>query len=60
MNLEIPELKQEISKMNDDISLKHEEKRYIKNDTIELEETVAGLKEEIKKINKSSTDLRVI
>jgi uncharacterized coiled-coil DUF342 family protein len=59
INKEIPELKQEIERMNDEISLKHEELRYFKNDYLEIGKEINSLKYNIKKLNKSNTDLKV-
>lgn len=42
--------------MNDEISLKHEELRYLRNDNIELDKEILGMKDDIKKMNKSCTD----
>lgn len=59
MNMEIPELKEDIEKMNVEISLKNEELRYIRNDSIEMDRGILLLKDEIKKVNKSNSDLKV-
>jgi uncharacterized coiled-coil DUF342 family protein len=58
-NKEIPELKQEIEKMNDEISLNHEELRYFKNDSLDVEKEIKTLNYDIKKLNKSNSDLKV-
>jgi chromosome segregation ATPase len=44
--------------MNDEISLKNEELRYIRNDSIELDKEVLMLKDDTKKLNKSTTDIK--
>lgn len=59
MQLEMPNLKQEIENMNDDISLKHEELRYLRNDSLEIDKELLTLKDDIKKLNKSNSDLKV-
>jgi hypothetical protein len=59
INKEIPEIKQEIDRMNDEISIKHEELRYFKNDSLEIEKEIDILKDNIKRFNKSNTDLKV-
>lgn len=46
--------------MNDEISLKQEELRYMRNDSIELEKEMNHLKDEVKKTNKLISDCRVI
>jgi hypothetical protein len=46
--------------MNDEISQKNEELRYIKNDTLDCDRQRDLLKEEIKKSNKNVSDLNVI
>jgi hypothetical protein len=59
MHKEIPDLKQEIERMNNEISLRNEELRYIRNDTIEMDKETMVLKDDIKKLNKTNTDLKV-
>jgi hypothetical protein len=59
MNKEIPDLKLEIEKMNDEISLKNEELRYIRNDSLEMDKEIIVLRDDIKKINKCNSDLKV-
>lgn len=46
--------------MNDEISLRQEELRYIKNDAIEIEKDTLLIKDDIKRYNKQITDIRVI
>jgi hypothetical protein len=45
--------------MNNEISLKHEESRYLRNDQIELEKEIMMLKDEVKKANSHNSSLRV-
>jgi len=45
--------------MNDVISLKNEELRYIRNDAVEMDKEIMVLKEEIKKVNKCNSDIKV-
>lgn len=45
--------------MNDEISQKIEELRYLKNDTLDCERQRDLVKEEIKKTNKNISDLNV-
>jgi hypothetical protein len=45
--------------MNDEISLRNEELRYIRNDTIELDKETMMIRDDIKKLNKGSTDTKV-
>jgi hypothetical protein len=59
MHKEIPDLKLEIEKMNDEISLKNEELRYIRNDSLEMDKEIIVLRDDIKKINKCNSDLKV-
>ena len=59
MHKEIPDLKLDIEKMNDEISLKNEELRYIRNDSLEMDKEILVLRDDIKKINKCNSDLKV-
>jgi len=45
--------------MNDEISIKHEELRYFKNDSLEIEKEIDILKDNIKRLNKSNSDIKV-
>jgi prefoldin subunit 5 len=45
--------------MNDEISLKNEELRYIRNDAMEMDKEILALKDDIKKVNKCNSDLKV-
>ena len=45
--------------MNDEISLKNEELRYIRNDSLEMDKEILVLRDDIKKINKCNSDLKV-
>lgn len=45
--------------MNDEISLKQEELRYLKNDSIEIEKDMLLIKDELKRFNKQITDVKV-
>ena len=45
--------------MNDEISLRNEELRYIRNDTIELDKETMMIRDDIKKLNKGCTDAKV-
>jgi hypothetical protein len=44
--------------MNDEISLKNEELRYLRNDSIQLDKEILETKEEIKRINKCNSDMK--
>jgi hypothetical protein len=44
--------------MNDEISLKNEELRYLRNDSIQLDKEILETKEEIKRINKWNSDMK--
>jgi len=45
--------------MNAEISLKHEEERYYRNDALETDKEIASLKYSIQKLNKSNSDHKV-
>jgi chromosome segregation ATPase len=58
LHKEIPDLKLELGAMNDEISLKNEELRYLRNDSIQLDKEILETKEEIKRVNKCNTDIK--